>query len=88
MTSMATALADVLAADRKLCAAEIIAADVAQTHPQYKRSKAYRDLCAARNELETASEALIAAWDERMKATIIRAVAAMAPPSTEQQVGT
>ena len=68
---MATALADVLAADRNLARLE---------NACWPRED--EAMQCARNELETASEALIAAMDEHLQVTIIRAVAAMAQPHT------
>ena len=66
MTSMASALADVLAADRNLGRLE------RACWPREDEA-----MQCARNELETASEALIAAMDEHLKATIHRAVASL-----------
>ena len=64
--SIATALADVLAADRNLARLE----RAGWSMPE--------DMQAARNTLEATSEELIAAMDEHLNTTIRRAVAAMA----------
>jgi len=74
MNSISTALADVLAADRNLARLERAGWPSEDEAMQ-----------TARSTLEAMSEELIAAMDEHLKATIIRAVASMPGHTATEQ---
>lgn len=92
MTNLATALANVLEADRKLARREARALKAAKWSTRgifsEEAERRIEDVQAAKATLEAMSEELIAAMDEHISKTIIRAVASMPGQTTTEHATT